>query len=78
MPRKTIKSRNGNEEVLRAISELAEATGAGFDKVYKRFDRVDARLDDLQAQITRIETYILRDHQQRLETIERKLGIGRR
>lgn len=77
MPRKAVKSRNENREVLNAINELAEATGAGFDKVYKRFDRVDARLDDLQAQINRIETFILRDHQQRLETIERKLEIGR-
>lgn len=71
------KEKSGNQSVLDAIEELAHAVGAGFDKVDTRFDRVDKRLDDLQDQITRIETYILRDHQQRLETIERKLGIER-
>jgi len=40
--------RKGNQSVLDAISELAQAVGAGFDKVDKRFDRVDKRLVDLQ------------------------------
>ncbi|HEY4475514.1 MAG TPA: hypothetical protein VJB92_02205 [Candidatus Paceibacterota bacterium] len=66
-----------NQSVLDAISELALAVEAGFDKVDKRFDRVDKRLVDLQEQINRIETYILQDHQRRLETIEHKLGIER-
>jgi len=69
--------RKSNQSVLDAISELAQAVGAGFDKVDKRFDRVDKRLVDLQDQINRIETYILQDHQRRLETIEHKLGIER-
>ena len=78
MPRKSTKSIDSK------IDELAKAVGLGFDGVEKRFDlvdkrfdKVDARLEDLQSQIHRIETYILRDHQQRLETIERKMGISR-
>lgn len=77
MPKKAAKSTDPNHEVLKAISELAEAAGIRFDKVDERFDRVDAKLEDLQMQINRIEAYILRDHEKRLETIERKLGIGR-
>ena len=45
------EKKSDNQSVLDAISELAQAVGAGFDRVDKRFDRVDKRLADLFKQL---------------------------
>jgi hypothetical protein len=64
-----------NQEILSAISNLAQATGKGFDDVRKEFGKVHVKLADMTQQLERIERIVLQDHQRRLETIEHKLGI---
>jgi len=79
-----IKKDVTNGQILSAIEQLAEATGLGFERVNDRLDILDGRMsgldkrmDDLQYQFNRLETYILRDHDRRLETLEHKMGIKR-
>lgn len=45
------------DPVLRAIQELAEATGTQFDRMTTRFDRVDARLDHVEGEVRNLRTY---------------------
>jgi hypothetical protein len=69
------KSKKKDDSVLEAINNLAMATGKGFDDMRESFSHVREDIADLQGQISRIESYILADHQRRLEEIEKRLGI---
>lgn len=57
------KSLNG-DKVLGALADLSEAVGGGFEKVHKEFAAAEA--------------IILKDHERRLEALERKVGASHR
>ena len=71
------KNAHNDSEVLEAISDLTGAVGSRFDKIDERFDKVDEQFTDIRAQLSRIEGIILKDHERRLEQLERKVGIAR-
>lgn len=52
--------------MYKALADLSQATGDGFEKVYREFSGVNERLD-------RIEAILLQDHERRLEALERKV-----
>lgn len=78
MPTKKLGNKNyaTKADVTNAIDNLAVIVNRGFERVEKGFEKIDKRFDDLQYQINRMETYILKDHQKRLEIIEQKFGIN--
>lgn len=67
--------RTKEDEILSTLEGLTMAVGDGFEKVRGEFGKVHQELADVRSDIHRIEAYILKDHQNRLETVERKLGI---
>ena len=71
------KNAHNDNEILEAISDLTGAVGSRFDKVDERFDKVDERLNSMDQKLDRIESIILKDHERRLEQLERKAGIAR-
>ena len=48
-----------------------------FLKMDSRFENVDHELQEIRGQLDRIETMILKDHERRLEAVEKKIGLPR-
>lgn len=71
-----VKEPNSDKDVLGALAGLAEAVGLRFDKVDGRLDKMDQHLTDIDHKLERIEAIILRDHQHRIEVLERKAGVN--
>ena len=72
-----VKNKPQIEDVYDALTNLTGAVGDRFDSVDGRFDAVDHRLTDMDQKLDRIEAIILKDHERRLEQLERKIGITR-
>ncbi|MDO8601650.1 MAG: hypothetical protein Q7R62_00750 [bacterium] len=53
------------DPMLSALADLHEAVGQGFQRVH-------TELGDIRQQLDRIETIVLRDHQHRIEMLERR------
>jgi len=49
------------------IEDLARMVKKGFDGTDRRFDKIDVRLD-------RIENFILKQHSQRIEFLEKRIN----
>ena len=64
------------DEVLEAIGNLADATANSFARVDKQFEQVYKRFDALEYKFDRLEYVVLKNHEPRIQTIERKLKIG--
>ena len=75
---------SNNDKVLSALADLHEAVGTGFEGVHikfaevgDRFEKVDRQLLEIRGQLDRIETIILKDHERRLEALEKSGASSR-
>lgn len=70
----TMPTKNDNQEVLDAISDLALATGKGFEDVRKELGGLRSDVADVRDRMAKIEAYILADHARRIEALERQIA----
>ena len=56
------------------IEDSTRMVKKGFDGTDKRFDGTDKRLDKIDARLDRIENFILKQHSQKIEFLEKRIN----